>query len=138
MITSFDTFIVSSTQKELYIIVTDTEHNLQILQNMYMNYQNSSINSKFTPSIIILCACSLPVESYTTAWSLSHEFAHFILQYKGEAKNVYTNWVDDAESQITHCISNTHDIYNCHGLWTYIKSDSGKLMFMLPIHPNYE
>ena len=135
--TSFQDFDLLVKQVDLSIIITDSEHNLQILEKYYGHTQNHESEYPAT-SPIVLCACSLPVESYSTAWQLSHEFSHFILKHKGESKDIYHDWVHEAESKVDHCITKTHDIYNCLYLWTYTKSDSGKLMFMLPINQDYK
>ena len=132
----FEEFDLQVMQADLSIIVTDSENNLQILKKFYDGVENHESNH-FVTSPIVLCACSLPAESYSTAWQISHEFSHFVLKYKGESENVYIDWVHEAESKVEHCLVKTHRIYNCPDLWAYIKSDSGKIMFMLPVHPDY-
>ena len=133
---SFEEFDLQIRQADLPIIITDSKNNLQILKKFYGGAENPESNYLAT-SPVVLCACSLPTESYSTAWQLSHEFSHFVLKYKGESETIYVNWVHEAESRVEHCILKTHRIHNCPDLWTYIESDSGKMMFMLPVHPDY-
>jgi len=75
---------------------------------------------------IVVQAETLSIENANTAWTLSHEIAHFALHYYGYPKEIRTDGVHEIQRQYNNCKSEDITLALCVPLWTTIKTPSGK------------
>jgi len=75
---------------------------------------------------IVVQAETLSIESKNTAWILSHEIAHFALDYYGYPNDVWAGGVHKIQKQYNDCKSSDVTLALCVPIWTTIKTLSGK------------
>jgi plastocyanin len=78
---------------------------------------------------------TLSTENKNTGWTLSHELAHFALDWKGYENKIMGNAVHQVQKEYNYCKSEDTTLAFCSGIWDVIKAPSGKTIPVMS--PNY-
>ncbi len=73
---------------------------------------------------IVSQAETLLTENRNTGWTLSHELAHFALDWKGYNNDIMGDAVHEVQRQYNSCKSYDTTLTNCTELWDVIKTPS--------------
>lgn len=57
--------------------------------------------------IIVSSSASFSTKSGSSAWTLTHELAHFILNWQNKPESIFVDWVHNIQDQVTLCKSQT-------------------------------
>ena len=74
----------------------------------------------------------LTVDDIASEWVLTHELAHFVLDYLGEPESIMVDWVHDRENWNRLCI--LEDLYHptCDEIYSELEVNGMRVIVMEP------
>jgi hypothetical protein len=112
--------VIDSNPKDVLIIVIP-----DLLNSIYYSYNTGNLghwtfdNGK---NVIVSNALSIFPESKHSAWTLSHELSHYVLNLKGFEPIIYVDWVHDVQNQFWNCYSSFSYLQQCPDIYTTVNS----------------
>jgi len=115
--------VVNFTTKtfDLVIIIPDS---LMSIQDRHTTASKGHY-SNWNVHTIVSQAYTLSIEDRDTAWTLSHELAHFIVAWNGFSGDIIENSVHSIQEKYNQCYSTDTTLTHCNSIWETIKTPSG-------------
>jgi len=133
---SHESFFVDCISKDMMFSVVDKLANYGDLTIVIPDYLMSTVDKHTTNSLghygswivdtIVSQAETFNIEDRDTAWTLSHELAHFGLNWKGYPHKVMADGVHEVQRMYNACKSYDTTLTNCVYLWDSFNTPSNK------------